>query len=298
MKRWLALLWLAAACSAPVRAEPLRVAVLMHGASPASQETEWRTALEAAQGEGAAFLVVNGLRAPEESCTDRLFRRRKAVLESADLPVFLSMAGSDWIGCRDRSDRPAGKVWLNLLRDQLYGGIRWSGSKEIELKRQSAMPAFRSYPENTRWSWRDTLFATLHMPAPNNHYLNAAGSNSEFEDRLIANREWLKRLSLEARQSKPAAIVLFVDGRPWPAPASDAGSRDGFAEMRAALKTFAEKAGAPVLLVQGSRSAGPAQQGQAGQLEWITLPRGLNLIEIDTAAALTFSVTTVAPPAP
>ncbi len=277
------------------QAEPLRLSVLMHSASGSDGEAGLRAALESVQAQSPAFVVVNGLKGKSESCSDRLFRRRKAVLEAADVPVFLSMAGSDWIDCRDRRGRPAESVWLSLLREQLYGDVRWNGSKHLRLRRQSALPAFRSYAENTRWSTQQVMFATLHLPAPNNHYVSAAGRNSEFEDRLTANRDWLKRLSQHATAERHKAIVLFCDGRLWPSARLQPGVRDGFREMRSALRAFADKVRVPVLLVQGPGTAA-AESSALAALAWrgnfaqLSLPVGITHLEVDTDAAMPFAL--------
>lgn len=278
-------------CGLPaVQAEPVRVGVLMHAASGASDDSALRAALDDVLEEPPAFVVVNGLKAVSEPCRERLFRKRKAVLESAPVPVFLSMAGTDWASCRDRRGRPAASFWLSLLREQLYGDISWSGSKQVTLRRQSAIPAFRSYAENTRWAWQDILFATLHLPAENNHFLPAAGNNSEFEDRLTANRDWIKRLGVQAQATRARAIVIFSDGQPFPARASAENRRDGFAETRTALRTLAEKSGAPVLLVQGSRLAEGSAIRRSGKLFYATLPQGVSQVVIDTDAASPFGL--------
>ncbi|MCM0045021.1 MAG: hypothetical protein NBV65_10385 [Burkholderiaceae bacterium] len=297
--RRIALLWLAL-CGWPcAQAEPVRVSVLMHAASNAADvasaagtadEAALRPALEQALAEQPAFIVVNGLKAASEPCRDRLFRQRKAVLEASPVPVFLSMAGRDWIACRDRQGRPAASIWLNLLREQLYGDISWNGSKQVALRRQSAIPAFRSYAENTRWAWRDVLFATLHLPADNNHFLPAAGNNSEFEDRLTANRDWIKRLAARAQAMRAGAVVIFSDGQVFAARVAAGSPRDGFAETRAALKALAEKAGVPVLLVQGSTPPAAAVIRRSGKLFTATLPQGVSLLVVDTDAPLPFAV--------
>lgn len=284
---------LAGAGAGSAQAEPIRISVLMHVTASGEGETALRGALEQAHSHSAAFIVVNGLKKATEACSDRLFRRRKAVLEAAELPVFLSMAGSDWINCRDRRGRLAETVWLGLLREQLYGAISWTGSKHLNLKRQSALPAFRSYSENTRWAMQQVMFATLHLPAQNNHYSTAAGRNSEFEDRLTANRDWLKRLAQLASTEHRKAIVLFSDGQLWPATRAPGGMRDGFQEMSNALRTFAAKVRVPVLLVQGPAGTANRETPRIewrGRLAYVTLPHGVTDIEIDTQAPVPFEL--------
>ena len=274
-------------------AEPFSFAVLMHVLQETGDENELKIALENAQAANPTFIVVNGMRSKREPCTDRLYRQRTALLESSVAPVVLSLAGDDWITCRDRQNRPAPTAWLNLLRDQVYGDISWSGGKHIPLRRQSAIPAFRNYAENTRWSIENVLFATLNVPANNNNYLVSAGGNSEFEDRQIANRDWLRRLLTQAQRERKTHIVLFCDGSPLPDARRKTEPRDGYVELRQQLKNLAEKSGVKVLVIQGSTSAAEKSSGSIlwnGRLGYVNLNAGISMIAVDPSAENAFSI--------
>ena len=274
-------------------AEPFQFSVLMHVLQNSADENELRNALETAQLTNPAFIVVNGMRSTREPCTDRLYRQRTALLESSTAPVILSLAGDDWIPCRDRQNRPAPTAWLNLLRDQMYGDISWSGGKHIPLRRQSAIAAFRNYSENTRWTVENVLFATINIPANNNHYVASAGGNSEFEDRQIANRDWLHRLAIQARRERKAAIVLFCDGNPLPDPGRKIEQRDGYVEIRQQLKSLAEKSGAKVLVIQGPTTSPQKTSGSItwnGPLAFVNLRAGMTMIAVDTSVENSFAI--------
>ncbi len=282
----------AAIYSPLVQADTFHFSVLMHVLRDSSDENVLRNALETAQAANPAFIVVNGMRSTREPCTDRLYRQRTALLESSVAPVILSLAGDDWITCRDKQNRPAPTAWLNLLRDQVYGDISWSGGKHIPLRRQSAITAFRNYSENTRWTVENLLFATLNVPASNNHYVASAGANSEFEDRQIANRDWLRRLATQALRERRTAIVLFCDGNPLPDPGRRAELRDGYSELRQQLKFLAEKSGARVLVVQGTTSAEKASDNitWSGRLGYVNLRSGVTTITVDNGSGLSFDI--------
>lgn len=268
-------------------AEPLRFTVMMHVMREATDDAELRSAFEAAQAGDPSFIVVNGMRSPREPCTDRLYRQRTALLESGNVPVILSLAGTDWMDCRDRQGRPASLAWLNLLREQVFGEISWSGAKHLNLRRQSASRAFRNYAENTRWVIDNVLFATLNLPADNNHYIASAGGNSEFEDRATANREWLKRLGLQAKMERRPLIVIFCDGNPLPGPSRRGEQRDGFVEIRQQLKQLAEKSEARVLVIQGSAPRAGVGTGDIvwdGKLGYVNLRAGVTSFVVDLNA--------------
>ena len=292
-------LFLFAAIYSPVvLADAFHFSVLMHVLQDSNDENILRNALETAQAGNPAFIVVNGMRSTREPCTDRLYRQRTALLESSVAPVILSLAGDDWITCRDKQNRPAPTAWLNLLRDQVYGDISWSGGKHIPLRRQSAITAFGNYSENTRWTTENLLFATLNVPANNNHYVASAGANSEFEDRQIANRDWLRRLATQALRERRTAIVLFCDGNPLPDPGRKTEPRDGYVELRQQLKNLAEKSGARVLVVQGATSSAQKASDNitwSGKLGYINLRSGVTTITVDTSPELSFAITAEEP---
>ncbi len=284
-----------------VNAGTVRFSVLMRAVTGShghgDGEAQLRAAIERAQAGNPAFIVVNGLRDASEPCSESLFRKRKAMLDTMTTAVFVSMAGSDWVNCRDRQGRPAETVWLGLLREQLYGDARSDRPSQLKLRRQSAVPAFRNYAENIRWSTQRVMFATLHVPAPNNHFIIAAGRNSEFEDRLIANRDWLKRLARHASAERYKAIVLFCDGRIWPTPQLQVGRRDGFREIRSALKAFADKLRIPVLVVAGGEPEGSEAIAieRFGKLAYLNIPNGVWDLGVDINADMPFSLITMDP---
>ena len=295
------LLWLAITIStlpAICDAEAFRFSVLMRMPDESNDDSAWHTAIDNAQANDAAFIVVNGLKRSSERCSDGLYQQRIDLLAQASAPVILSMAATDWAYCRDRQNRPASLVWLNLLREKFAGDISTNSSSPLTLKHQSAMPAYRSYTENARWVYDRILFATLHVAANNNQYIEAAGRNSEFEDRQVANREWIRRLAQVALREHRGAIVIFCDGKPLPAPWLRAQERDGYKDIRKQLRELAEKSGLWVLLVQGSSVDMPKTPPEiiwSERLGYVTLQNGINTLTADLNATLPFTLITEAP---
>ena len=279
-------------------AEAFRFSVLMRVAEESTEDHAWHTAIDEAQTNEAAFIVVNGLKRSGERCNEALYQQRIDLLAQASAPVILSMAATDWAYCRDRQNRPAGSVWLNLLREKFAGDIRTHSNAALNLKHQGAMPAYRSYAENTRWVYDRILFATLHVAADNNQYIEAAGRNSEFEDRQVANREWMKRLAEVALREHRSAIVIFCDGHPLPAPSLRVKERDGYKDIRKQLRKLAERSGLWILVVQGSSRDTPKTTPDiiwADRLGYVSLPTGVSTLTADLNAAMPFSLTTEAP---
>lgn len=211
-----------------------------------------RHALEESDAANLAFVVVNGVKSANEPCNDELYGARHDLLNAAGNGVIVSLAASDWVGCRDRSGSKAMER-LNRMRDLFFSDEFSFGSTRLPLLRQSLTPKFRSYGENARWEVGDILFATINLPAANNHFLLDGGRNSEFEDRQIANRDWLHRLFSLATHKKMKGIVLFADGNPLAQPGQRPfllqGKRDGFAEARRLLNSLTGEFRGKVLIV-------------------------------------------------
>ena len=160
------------------------------------------------------------------------------------------------------------------------------------------MPAYRSYVENSRWVYDRILFATLHVAANNNQYIEAAGRSSEFEDRQVANRDWIKRLADVAMREHRGAIVIFCDGNPLPAPWQRAQGRDGYKDIRKQLRELGQKSGLWVLVVQGSSVDTPKTPPEivwADRLGYVTLPSGVSTLTADLNATHPFALTTETP---
>lgn len=220
-------------------------------------------------GADSAFIVATGIKTATEPCGDRLYSQRKALLDDAAVPLIVSLSGSDWSGCLNSAGRSNAIERLNRLRELLFADAYSLGARRLALTRQSAGAKFRSYAENAHWEMGKVLFATINLPANNNHFRSEAGRNSEFEDRLVANRAWLQRLFMLAGRKKLEAIVLFSDGDPRLQEADGfsllAGfqpkkDKDGFAETRRLLRAQAQQFKGKVLLIdaQGGPGAEPA----------------------------------------
>ena len=220
-----------------------------------------------------AFVVVTGIKGVEEPCSDRLYARRRELLDDAKRPLIMLPSASDWSECKNSAGRSVAIERLNRLRELFYGEPASLGVRKMPLTRLSSSAKFRSYGENAHWQVGDVLYATVNLPANNNHYRPEAGRNSEFEDRLVANRFWLNRLFAMAKREKLGALVLFSEGD-VKALTQRTGLRalldranpksDGFDEPRKQIATLAAKYPGKVLLVDTDLTAPKA----APMIEW------------------------------
>lgn len=237
--------------------------VIGHSFKTSADESVLRRALAGANADAPAFVVATGIKASSEPCGDRLYAQRKAVLEQSEQPMIVSLAGSDWAECQNSAGRSNAIERLNRLRELFFSDSQSLGVHRLGVTRLSGTAKFRAYAENAHWQVGSVLFATINLPAKNNHYRPEAGRNSEYEDRLVANRAWLHRVFTLAARQHLDGVVLFSDGdiglqkESGFSLLSDFGARqDGFAEPRRQLKALAEKFKGKVLLVDTGSSAG------------------------------------------
>lgn len=265
-----------------------------------TDDSEMRKAIGETDDDNLAFVVANGIKSASEPCSDALYLERKLLLDAAKNGLIVSLAGNDWTDCRTSANRSSSIERLNRLRELMFAEDLSFGGSKLPLSRQSNGAKFRSYSENARWEFGPVLFATVNLPADNNHFLLAAGRNNEFEDRSIANREWLQRLVTIATRRKLAAVVLFCDGDPLTLPVP-ALRHDGYSAVRAQLIELAAHFPGRILVIH-NRSAPPP--GSAAGIAWtgnlgtLAVASGWLRLSVAPATPALFTVTstTVDPP--
>jgi hypothetical protein len=271
----------------------------VHNKNDASAESALHDALDESDADNLAFVVVNGIKTASEPCSDQLYLQRRGMLEDAQNGVIMALAANDWVSCKDKAGKSTAIERLNQIRELFYDSDMSFGASKLDLMRQSATPKFREYAENARWEFGEVLFATINLPANNNHYRSDGGRNGEYEDRLIANRDWLQRLFAIAKNKKLAGIVLISDADPLLPLLQRApelrGQRDGFNEVRQLLNALSAKYAGHVLLVHNQRNATNAAKTSRG-IAWLgnfgTLASDANWskINVDPARPTLFSV--------
>lgn len=213
-------------------------------------------AIEETDADNLAFVVANGIKADDEPCSDELYKSRRTLFDNAKNGLIVSVAATDWADCTGAKNRSIAVERIRRLREMFFTDDFSFGSSKIPLIRQSTIPSFRMYAENMHWRIGNVLFATINLPANNNNYLNAAGRNSEFEDRQVANSDWLKRIFITARVGKLNGIVLFCDGNPMIHTEHSSGffsssKREGYADVRRQITKFGAAYHGRILIVHG-----------------------------------------------
>lgn len=273
--------------------------VISNAVVRAGDDAPLKEAIIASDGDNLAFVVMNGIKSAGEPCSDKFFFKRKELFQSAKNGLIVSLAASDWSACQTDNGRSIAVERLNRVRELFFESEFSFGASRLPLLRQASMQKFRTYVENVRWDIGNLVFATLHLPANNNDFLAAAGRNSEFEDRLIADREWLQRTFSIATQKNAAAIVLFCDANPLSMPERgnrfDIGARrDGFVEIRKQLLALSARFAGRVLLIHGQTSADySAEPGVTwhGNIGTVAAVPGWLKVSVDAALPTLFAVT-------
>ena len=163
-----------------------------------------------------AFAVHLGdVKGPDEPCSDTLFAARRALLDRSAVPLVFIPGQADWIDCaRPLAGGAEPLERLDAMRETFLSGPTSLGQQTLRVSRQSELPAYRPYRENTRWMDAGIVFVTIDVPNDNNHFLDGGGRNGEYEDREIANRYWISRAVTDAKRRQARGIVIFFQGNP------------------------------------------------------------------------------------
>lgn len=269
-----ALLAASAVMAAPAQRHMHSFGVIGHSFANGGDEEKLKQSIIESSESALAFVVLTGIKSEKEPCSDKVYLERRKLIENARRPMIVMPSSTDWSGCKNSAGRTAAIERLNRLRELYYAEPESLGRRKIEVTRQSANAKFRAYAENSYWVEGNVLYATIDIPANNNHYLPEAGRNSEFEDRLVANRYWLNRVFALARAKKHDAVVLFSEGAISP-PVQEKGFRallarnrrpqDGFDAPRRQVAQLASKFAGKVLLVD--TVAAPGSKAEPA-IEW------------------------------
>ena len=279
--------------AAHAAADDFSIAIIAPALKTPNDDSALRLAITETDEENLAFVVVNGIKSAQEVCSDSLYLDRKILLDTAKNGLIVSLTGADWTQCRNIAGRADSGERLNRLRELFFADDFSFGGTKIPLVRQSAAPKFRSYAENVRWELGPILFATINLPSDNNHYLSAGGRNNEFEDRSIANLNWIQRIVSYASTHKHEAIVIFCDQNPIALPKSRI-QHDGFAEIRAQLYRLASSFSGRILVVYSGglqpTTGTPAGLEWKGNLGTLGVTSGWLRLKISPSAPALFSV--------
>lgn len=252
------LAWAGAASTASAN-QPFTFAAI--GDTPYSQREErfLREVFNDITVSGANFIVhIGDIKSGGEPCSDELLQSRRDLLDEAGVPLVLVPGDNEWTDChRSRAGAFEPRERLQRLRDMMFASDRSLGAEPLKLARQSDLAGYRQFRENSRWEHNGIVFVTLNIPGSNNNWQSDAGRNGEFDDRMLANKLWLRKTVEYARSHKAAGLVISFHANPdfeertKVLTPQRSPLRDGYLEFKQMLRDAAEQFDGAILLIHG-----------------------------------------------
>ena len=195
-----------------------------------------------------AFTIhVGDIKSGSTPCSDENFQKVKAEFGLFQGPLIYTPGDNEWTDChREKAGKYDPLERLAKVRELFFTGLgdRSLGQKPLTLTRQKELP------ENSRWTYQNVVFGTLHVVGSNNGMERTNASVAEYFTRNAANVQWVKDTFAEAKaKNAPAVVLAFQADLFYGAPflLSDPGLRDTLSTLAAESKAY----GKPVLLIQG-----------------------------------------------
>jgi hypothetical protein len=198
-----------------------------------------------------SFVVHDGdIKNGSTLCSDEMFRNRLELFNTFDQPLIYVPGDNEWTDCHRANNGGYDPLErLAFLRALFFANDESLGERTMTLERQSAEPAYASFPENVRWATKSVMFAGLHIVGSNNNRGRTAAGDAEYAARNAANLAWLADTFARARAEEHKAIMLIIQANPNFELA--AAQRTGFNDFLAALEAETLAFGKPVVLVHG-----------------------------------------------
>ena len=198
-----------------------------------------------------SFVVHDGdIKNGSSLCSNEMFFNRLALFNAFEPPLIYVPGDNEWTDCHRANNGSYDPLErLAFLRALFFANDESLGGRTMTLERQSADPAYASYPENVRWAVKSVMFAGLHIVGSNNNLGRTASADAEYAARNAANLVWLADTFARARAEEHKAVMLIIQANPnFELPAAQ---RTGFNDFLAALEAETLAYGKPVVLVHG-----------------------------------------------
>ena len=176
-----------------------------------------------------AFSFYDGdIKDGSSRCTDDIYQSALAMFGQMKKPVVYVPGDNEWTDChRLNNGGYDGLERLAHLRKTMFPTARSLGQRQMPLAHQG-QPG-EKFVENTRFSHRGIVFATLNMPGSNNNKIlddrdcakfsartpeQCDASNAEYLDRDAANVSWMQEAFKAAKARKARGLVLVIQADP------------------------------------------------------------------------------------
>ena len=193
-----------------------------------------------------AFTIhVGDIKSGSTPCSDENFAKVKAEFGMFQGPLIYTPGDNEWTDChREKAGKFDPLERLAKVRELFFTGNQSLGQKPLTLERQ------KDLIENSRWTYQNVVFGTIHVVGSNNGMERTSASVAEYFSRNAANVQWIKDTFAQARaRNAPAVVIAFQADLFYGAPflLTDPGLRDTVNTLAAEAKAY----GKPVLLIQG-----------------------------------------------
>lgn len=220
---------------------------------------------------GDFIIHIGDIKGGGSICSDELFQNVYKGLNSFSAPLFFTPGDNEWTDChRPRTRKKTNKKEelkytypkerLSAIRKTFYADpqISLAGKSGVKIVAKTQPKVFPEFPfmvENQMWSYKNFLFASLHIVGSNNNspYNGKGGDYGEFKKRDEANTKWLEYAFEQASLKGSKALVIYYHAEVGFDP--NPKKRGGFKNFLASLEKLAPNYPGQVLLIHGDSHA-------------------------------------------
>ncbi|WP_041389951.1 hypothetical protein [Polaromonas sp. JS666] len=176
-----------------------------------------------------AFSVYDGdIKDGSSRCADDIYTSALAMFDQMKRPLVYVPGDNEWTDCHRLNNGGYDALErLAHLRKTMFPTSRSLGKRQMPLIHQG-QPG-EKFVENTRFSHRGIVFATLNVPGSNNNKVldekdctsksartttQCEASNAEYLERDTANVSWLQQAFQAAKEGKARGLVLVIQADP------------------------------------------------------------------------------------
>ena len=185
--------------------------------------------LESINQSDIAFSIYDGdIKDGSSQCTDAIYASALAMFGGMKKPVVYVPGDNEWTDCHRLNNGGYDALErLSYLRKTMFPTHNTLGQRQMTLIRQGQLG--EKFVENTRFSHRGIVFATLNMPGSNNNQVRddkdcsqksartaaqCEAGNAEYLERDAANVRWMQQAFAAAKSSKARGLVLAFQADP------------------------------------------------------------------------------------
>lgn len=185
---------------------------------PKVGDIHWQRLMWSMGAEKLGFVVhVGDIKSSNQRCDDDYLEYIRDEFQCFPHPWFYTPGDNEWTDCNKA--KAGGYDPMNRLdkiRQLFTQGEVSFGKHALPLARQE------NFPENTRWEYRNIVFATLHVVGSDNGLKKQPQDSEEtwlvrqreFKSRNAANLAWLKAAFARAAELDSPGMMLFMQANP------------------------------------------------------------------------------------